>query len=89
LSASQEFKRPRRETGRGFFHVGFPESDGGRTSWRHILPCTAARNVASGPPSELLDARFIHSGARRQMTAYLIALALAGLVIIVVWEELL
>ncbi len=36
------------------FSIVFSVSDGGRTSWRHIHPCTAARSVASGPPSEPL-----------------------------------
>jgi hypothetical protein len=36
LPPSQQFKSPRRETGGGLFQFAFPESDGGRTSWRHI-----------------------------------------------------
>jgi len=40
------------ETGRGFFSSRFLNRTAAATSWRHIIPGTAARSVASGPPSE-------------------------------------
>jgi hypothetical protein len=47
------FTKPAPQNGRGLFQLEFSESDGGRTSRRHIshAPCLS---VASAPPSEPL-----------------------------------
>jgi hypothetical protein len=55
---------PRRETGRGFFAFGFPESDGGRISRAHHLLRSSASSQDAPPsvlPSDPLKAGMIFS----------------------------
>jgi hypothetical protein len=84
---------PRRETGRGLFassflKSGFLNRTAVRISRPFISPMTAPRRSKrpSAPPSE--PSTNLMAYPEDGMTAYLISLALAGLVAIAVWEGL-
>jgi hypothetical protein len=79
---------PRRETGRGLFDLDFLNRTAVRISRAFISPMTAHRRSKrpGAPPSEPSSTTVIHIKREAGMTAYLISLALAGLVAIAVWE---
>jgi hypothetical protein len=90
---------PRRETGRGLFvsdflHRAFKislfESDGGRirdATFPLSAPCRKTRPQARRRPN-LRDQAARAITRESEMTAYLISLALAGLVAIALWEAM-
>jgi hypothetical protein len=81
---------PRRETGCGLFDLGFLNRTAVRISRAFMSPHDGAltqQASAAAPPSEPSAVDLNHTG-RNSMTAYLISLALAGLVAIAVWEGL-
>jgi hypothetical protein len=83
---------PRRETGRGFCHSSFQKSDGGRgartNSTKRLSQGAstraAVRTIFVLPAHEPAGGN--DNPEQAAMTAYLISLALAGLVAIALWE---
>jgi len=90
LSSSQQLS-PRRETGRGlfasdFFELGYLNRTAAVFGTQH-LPCQrlVARRVCKRAAVRTFAMSF-SDNERIQMTAYLISLALAGLLVIALWE---
>jgi hypothetical protein len=89
MSSSQQLS-PRRETGRGLFQSDFLNRTAAAFGTQHLpmsAPCRKTRLQARRRPN-LRDETARVITRELKMTAYLISLALTGLVAIALWEAM-